>query len=182
MAADGGWGWVVVVGCCICHFFLIGINRSMGIIYVVLQERFEASATDTALAASIFVSVRAFGGKSLHKRFDGYVFRMKFPTGFTYRNLLGFARFPGDSTALVVISTYCRSSQQHNRLFIAPWAQPRWPYAIFTTVYNPLAARWLLLQPIRRFALQVGGASPLGYQCSLASLQSSIATAINKCC
>jgi len=105
MAADGGWGWVVVVGCCICHFFLIGINRSMGIIYVVLQERFEASATDTALAASIFVSVRAFGGKSLHKRFDGYVFRMKFPTGFTYRNLHGFARFPGDSTALVVNCT-----------------------------------------------------------------------------
>jgi len=25
---------------------------------------------------------------------------MKFPTDFTYRNLHGFARFPGDSTAL----------------------------------------------------------------------------------
>jgi len=35
---------------------------------------------------------------------DRYIFRMKFPTGFTYRNLLGFALFPGDSTALVVIS------------------------------------------------------------------------------
>jgi len=45
---------------------------------------------------------------------DRYIFRMKFPTGFTYRNLLGFARFPGDSTALVVISTYCRSLQQHS--------------------------------------------------------------------
>jgi len=29
-----------------------------------------------------------------------YIFRMKFPTGFKYRNLYGFARFPGDSTAL----------------------------------------------------------------------------------
>ena len=27
---------------------------------------------------------------------------VKFPTGFTYRNLHGFARFPGDSTALVI--------------------------------------------------------------------------------
>jgi len=62
MAADGGWGWMVVVGSCICHFFLFGINRSMGIVFVLLQERFEASATDSALAASIFVSVRAFGG------------------------------------------------------------------------------------------------------------------------
>ena len=62
MAVDGGWGWMVVLGSCICHFVLLGVNRSMGIVYVLLQERFEASATDTALAASIFVSVRAFGG------------------------------------------------------------------------------------------------------------------------
>ena len=37
--------------------------------------------------------------------FDRYrpIFRMKFPTGFTYRNLHGFARFPGDSMALVTV-------------------------------------------------------------------------------
>jgi len=63
MAADGGWGWMVVVGCFMCNFVLFGMNRSMGIIYVLLQERFEASATDTALAASIFLCVRCFGGK-----------------------------------------------------------------------------------------------------------------------
>jgi len=33
---------------------------------------------------------------------DRYTFLMKFPSGFTYRNLYGFARFPCDSTALVV--------------------------------------------------------------------------------
>jgi len=33
--------------------------------------------------------------------FDRYIFRLKFPTGFTYQNLHGFARFPGDSTVLV---------------------------------------------------------------------------------
>jgi len=35
--------------------------------------------------------------------FDRYNFHMKFPTGFTYRNVHGFARLPGDRTALVVI-------------------------------------------------------------------------------
>jgi len=32
---------------------------------------------------------------------------MKFLTDFTYRNLHGFARFPGDSTALVIQYTSC---------------------------------------------------------------------------
>jgi len=36
--------------------------------------------------------------------FDRYIFRMKFPIGFTYRNLHGFALFPDDSTALVPCS------------------------------------------------------------------------------
>jgi len=65
MAADGGWGWMVVVGCCICHFFSLGIQRSMGIIFVLLQERFEASATDAALVASIKGFSFAFGGSLL---------------------------------------------------------------------------------------------------------------------
>lgn len=62
-AQDGGWGWVVVLGSCICHFFLIGINRSMGIVYLLLQEHFDATGKQTALAASIFVSFRALGGE-----------------------------------------------------------------------------------------------------------------------
>ena len=35
--------------------------------------------------------------------FDRYILRMKFSTGFAYRNLHGFARFPWDSTALVLL-------------------------------------------------------------------------------
>jgi len=42
--------------------------------------------------------------------FDCYIYRMKFPTGFTCRNLHGFSRFPGDSTALV-ITRYLLSSR-----------------------------------------------------------------------
>jgi len=46
--------------------------------------------------------MRVWSSKMRVFSFDRYIFRMKFPTGFTYRDLLGFARFPGDSTALVV--------------------------------------------------------------------------------
>jgi len=42
--------------------------------------------------------------KNAEFSFDRYTFSMKFPTGFTYRNLHGFARFPGDSTALLLYS------------------------------------------------------------------------------
>jgi len=35
---------------------------------------------------------------------DRNIFHVKFSTGFTYRTLHGFARFPGDSMALVVKS------------------------------------------------------------------------------
>jgi len=37
--------------------------------------------------------------------YDRYIFRMKFPTGFTYRNLHGVARFPGDNTARLLYET-----------------------------------------------------------------------------
>jgi len=63
VSQDGGWGWVVVLGSCICHFFLIGINRSMGIVYLLLQEQFDATGRETALVASIFVSLRGLGGE-----------------------------------------------------------------------------------------------------------------------
>jgi len=45
--------------------------------------------------------------------FDRYIFRMKFPTGFIYRNLHGFSRFPGDSTALASILFYEMCQLKH---------------------------------------------------------------------
>jgi len=49
----------------------------------------------------------------------GYIFRMKFPTGFTCRNLHGFARFPCDSTALV-ISIALNSTCDRNACWLLP--------------------------------------------------------------
>ena len=48
--------------------------------------------------------MRARSSKMRVFSFDRYIrfFPMKFSTGFKYRNLHGFARFPGDSTALVL--------------------------------------------------------------------------------
>ena len=40
---------------------------------------------------------------------------MKFPTGFTYRNLHGFAQFPDDSTALVNFWTKCAANSTHRQ-------------------------------------------------------------------
>jgi len=57
-----------------------------------------------------------------------YIFRMKFPTGFTYRNLHGFARFPGDSTALVYQYDYS-------------WARPRGPSFKLGTLSTRIASR-----------------------------------------
>jgi len=42
--------------------------------------------------------------------FDHYILRMKFPTGFTHRNLHGFARFPGDIRLLLIKIGYSSSN------------------------------------------------------------------------
>ena len=60
----------------------------------------------------VFVGVRWWAGCQMGVRlstmrlfsFDHYIFRMKFRTGFTYWNLRGFTRFPGGSTAVVLLS------------------------------------------------------------------------------
>jgi len=64
LAEDGGWGWAVVFGSSICHFFLLGLARTLGIVFIQIQEKFGASAKETALVTSIFVSLRACGGQS----------------------------------------------------------------------------------------------------------------------
>ena len=63
---DGGWGWVVVFGCSVCHFFLLGFCRSLGIIFQQIQETFQATAADTGLVASLFVCCRSLGGENIH--------------------------------------------------------------------------------------------------------------------
>ena len=48
--------------------------------------------------------MRVLSSKMRVFSFERYIFRMKFRTGFTYRNLHGFARFPCDSRAVVKVA------------------------------------------------------------------------------
>ena len=45
---DGGWGWMVVLGCTLMSFLVGGVSRSYGVIFVQLQGRFNSSASITA--------------------------------------------------------------------------------------------------------------------------------------
>ena len=60
---DGGWGWVCVIGCSIAHFFIGGLARSFGVIYILLQDRFSSSAALTSWIGSICNFIRSAGGK-----------------------------------------------------------------------------------------------------------------------
>ena len=60
---DGGWGWLVVFGAGLMHFLLVGTARSLGVIYVVLRDRFNSSATETAMVAAIFNTTRSLSGE-----------------------------------------------------------------------------------------------------------------------
>ncbi|ELT94270.1 hypothetical protein CAPTEDRAFT_88737, partial [Capitella teleta] len=46
---DGGYGWVVVVGCMLGHVLVVGTARGFGIFYVALIEKFQMSAAATSL-------------------------------------------------------------------------------------------------------------------------------------
>ena len=66
----------------------------------------ESSVAYSLWFLAIFVGVRWWGGikwecgrRKCEFSLSITIFRMKFPTGFTHRNLHGFARFPGDSMA-----------------------------------------------------------------------------------
>lgn len=68
-AVDGGWGWAVVFGSSMCHFFLLGLARTLGIVFILLREKFNASAKDTALVTAIFVALRSGGGTTSSRLF-----------------------------------------------------------------------------------------------------------------
>ena len=62
-AMDGGWGWMVVLGCTIMHVMLGGWTRSYGIFYVKIRERFESSAAITAWVGGASTAMWMGGGQ-----------------------------------------------------------------------------------------------------------------------
>ncbi|GAB1602507.1 monocarboxylate transporter 12-like [Argonauta hians] len=61
-APDGGWGWLVVLGSAITHAIIGGLERSSGILYLELIDKFNKSATETAWVISLTSSTRLICG------------------------------------------------------------------------------------------------------------------------
>ena len=57
-APDGGWGWMCVFGCALMHFLVIGYNRSYGLVYMRLRDRFDSSAALTAWIGGFSIAMR----------------------------------------------------------------------------------------------------------------------------
>ena len=49
---------MVVLGSTAVHFFNVGFVRTSGLIYLLLKERFESNASETAVVMSVFNSLR----------------------------------------------------------------------------------------------------------------------------
>jgi len=79
--------------------------------------------------------------------FDRYIFRMKFPTGtgFTYRNLHSFARFPCDSTAFLLRARSVKLMDCffHNFSSNVPFASGQISRVTNRTRLHPFARSWL---------------------------------------
>ncbi len=61
-APDGGWGWMVVLGCAVMHFAVGGYSRSFGVIFIKLQEKFDSSAALTAWVGGLCTACRFMAG------------------------------------------------------------------------------------------------------------------------
>ena len=61
---DGGYGWVIVLGAALTHFLLVGMARSLGVLYVVLADKFGGTAFATSLVMAIFNTCRTITGNS----------------------------------------------------------------------------------------------------------------------
>ncbi|KAL3871116.1 hypothetical protein ACJMK2_039135 [Sinanodonta woodiana] len=57
-APDGGWGWFVVLGSALIHILLGGFERSSGVLFLELKDRFGQSASATAWVSAIFSTSR----------------------------------------------------------------------------------------------------------------------------
>lgn len=51
-APDGGWGWMVVIGCAIVNLLFGFVVRGFGVLYLMLQDQFKSSAVNTTLVGT----------------------------------------------------------------------------------------------------------------------------------
>ncbi|XP_033732414.1 monocarboxylate transporter 12-like [Pecten maximus] len=61
-APDGGYGWVIVLGSMLAHLIIGGLERSSGVLYLKLDEKFQQSAVATAWVLSLSSGLRLILG------------------------------------------------------------------------------------------------------------------------
>ena len=54
---DGGWGWMVVIGCALVHVLMGGLLTVYGLFLMALIEKFEQSAAVTAWVGSLMIAI-----------------------------------------------------------------------------------------------------------------------------
>ena len=70
---DGGWGWMVVLGCSLMHMLVAGLSRSYGVIFIQLQQRFHSNAGVTAWVGGACTALRMGLSKCVRQLFCGIV-------------------------------------------------------------------------------------------------------------
>ena len=63
LVPDGGWGWLVVIGCAIHSFIGGGIQRNFSLIFENMRTRFDSNAADTSWVYTINSSTSLMFGK-----------------------------------------------------------------------------------------------------------------------
>ncbi|KAL4221325.1 hypothetical protein ACF0H5_019586 [Mactra antiquata] len=59
---DGGWGWMIVIGCLLLRTVIGGVARSSGLFYLKFLERFGGTATQTSWVTSLSATIRLLTG------------------------------------------------------------------------------------------------------------------------
>lgn len=65
---DRGWAWLVVFGAFMQLFIMLGITKSLGIIFVEIIDKYKGSASSTAIMYSISAGISLFAGKNKYLR------------------------------------------------------------------------------------------------------------------
>ncbi|OWF52603.1 Monocarboxylate transporter 14 [Mizuhopecten yessoensis] len=127
LAPDGGYGWFIVLGSVMVHLFIGGLERSSGILFIKLDEKFQQSAAATAWVLSLSSGFRLTLGPICSVLCNRYSHRSVVITGsllvcismvatafapnltftyFSYGVLGGFGRLLAYAPAVIIVGEY----------------------------------------------------------------------------
>lgn len=60
---DRGWAWLILLGAFLNQLVILAIGKSLGLVYVALIERFEASASAASAMQALLGGIGLFVGR-----------------------------------------------------------------------------------------------------------------------